>query len=436
MNPCEAEVFKTEQPRIAGGPISRLVNNHFHALTHRNFRYYWFGQCVSLIGTWMQNIGQSWLVLKLTGSPFLLGLVGTIQFMPVTFFSLFAGLVIDRFPKKAILMVTQTVSMLLAFILSALVFTDKVEYGYILVLAFILGMSNNFDMPTRQSFTIEIVGKDDLMNAIALNSATFNLARIIGPAIGASMMAFLGAGWCFLLNGLSFFAVLFSLTRIQATPYVRPKKPGSGVFSEIKDGFVYIAKDRVLSQTLLLLVVIGVLGFNFNVLIPSFTQSVLHMEEGTYGFLMSCIGAGSLLGALTMSIRSKGGPRMRLILTCSVLISVFLSVIGFTRNLYLTGLALALLGVCNILFSTSCNSTLQIHSKDEYRARVMSIYSLVFTGTTPLGNLFAGSAAEKLGPDGAFILSGILAIIPIVCIILYFRLRKSAAPTQEEATGV
>lgn len=385
----------------------------------------------------MQNIGQSWLVLKLTGSPFLLGLVGTIQFLPVTFFSLFAGLVIDRFPKKTILMVTQTVSMLLAFILSALVFTGEVEYGYILALAFILGMTNNFDMPTRQSFTIEIVGKADLMNAIALNSATFNLARIIGPAIGASLMAFLGAGWCFLLNGFSFMAVLFSLTRIQATPYVRPKKPGTGIWSEIRDGFVYIANDRVLSQTLMLLVVIGILGFNFNVLIPSFTQSVLHMGEGTYGFLMSCIGVGSLIGALTLSIRSKGGPRMRLILTCSVLVSLFLSLIGFTRNLYLTGAALALLGVCNIFFTTSCNSTLQIHSKDEYRARVMSIYSLVFTGSTPLGNFFAGIAAEHLGPDGAFILSGILAFIPIAVIILYFRMRKPAAelPLAEENAG-
>jgi predicted MFS family arabinose efflux permease len=411
----------------------RVVNNNFHALTHKNFRYYWLGQCVSLVGTWMQNIGQSWLVLTLTGSPFLLGLVGTIQFLPVTCFSLFAGVIIDRFPKKTILIVTQTISMLLAFFLSFLVFSGHVQYGYILVLAFILGMTNNFDMPTRQSFTIEIVGKDDLMNAIALNSATFNLARIVGPAIGASMMAFLGAGWCFLLNGFSFLAVLFSLTRIQATPYVRAKKPGTGMLREIKDGFRYIAKDQVLSQTLLLLVVIGTLGFNFSVLIPTFTQNILHMEEGTYGFLMSCIGAGSLAGALTMSVRSKQGPRMKLILACSVIVSILLALIGLTRNLYATGAVLALTGVFTICFTTSCNSTLQIHSKDEYRARVMSIYSLVFTGSTPLGNLFAGVAAERLGADGALILSGILAFIPITAILLYFRLRRRGLPKQAES---
>ncbi|MDF2924776.1 MAG: arabinose efflux permease family protein [Paenibacillaceae bacterium] len=410
--------------------ITRVVNNNFHALTHRNFRYYWFGQCVSLIGTWMQNIGQSWLVLKLTGSPFLLGLVGTTQFMPVTFFSLFAGVVIDRFPKKLILLITQTVAMILAFILSILVFTGQVQYGYILVLAFILGLTNTFDMPTRQAFTIEIVGKDDLMNAIALNSTTFNLARVVGPAIGASMMAFLGAGWCFMLNGFSFLAVIYSLTRIEATPYVRPKKPGSGMMREIRDGFRYIAQDRLLSQTLLLLAVIGTLGFNFNVLIPAFTQNVLHMEEGTYGFLMSAIGVGSLIGALTISVRSKQGPRLGLIMICSAAVSVLLTLTGFTSNMYITAMVLALIGVSNIFFTTNCNSLLQIHSKDEYRARVMSIYSLVFTGSTPLGNLFAGSAAERLGPDGAFILSGVLAFIPIMLILLLFRLKRKPAPAQ------
>ncbi len=172
----------------------------------------------------MQNIGQAWLVLTLTGSPFLLGLIGTIQFLPFTCLSLFAGVVIDKFPKKRILLVTQSMSMLLALTLSALVFTDTVRYGYVMVLALLLGLTNTFDMPTRQAFNIEIVGKDDLMNAIALNSMTFNLARILGPAIGATMMALLGPAWCFLLNGLSFIAVIYGLLQIEAVPYVREKK--------------------------------------------------------------------------------------------------------------------------------------------------------------------------------------------------------------------
>jgi len=183
--------------RLAG---RRLVDNHFHALTHRNYRYFWFGQCISLIGTWMQNIGQAWLVLTLTGSPFLLGLIGAVQFLPVTCLSLFAGVVIDKFPKKNILIVTQSVSMCLALTMATLVFTDTIRYGHVVALALLLGLTNTFDMPTRQSFNIEIVGKDDLMNAIALNSTTFNLARILGPSIGAAMMALLGTGWCFFVE--------------------------------------------------------------------------------------------------------------------------------------------------------------------------------------------------------------------------------------------
>ncbi|WP_029191360.1 MFS transporter [Paenibacillus elgii] len=411
----------------------RVVNNNFHALTHKNYRYFWFGQCVSLIGTWMQNIGQSWLVLTLTGSPLLLGVVGTIQFLPVTCFSLFAGALIDKFPKRNILIVTQTVSMFLALILSALVFTDTVKYGYILVLAFLLGLTNTFDMPTRQAFNIEIVGKEDLMNAIALNSTTFNLARIVGPAIGAGMMAYLGAGWCFLLNGLSFIAVIYGLLQIRTTPYVREKKKDTGLLKEIKDGIVYISKDRLLARTLLLVAVVGTMAYNFSVLIPVFTKDVLHMQEKTYGLMMSCLGAGSLLGALMMSFRSKKGPRLSVIIACCLLISVFLLLNGMAGSVYTFGLLLALQGFCNILFSTNCNSSLQIHSKEEYRARVMSVYSLVFAGSTPVGNLFAGYAADHYGANGAFFLCGLFCLIP--CLIIIIAYRKKAGEPEESAAA-
>ncbi|MCZ8514944.1 MFS transporter [Paenibacillus filicis] len=409
---------------------ARLVNNHFHALTHTNFRYFWFGQCVSLIGTWMQNIGQSWLVLTLTGSPFLLGLVGTIQFLPVTFLSLFAGVLIDKYPKKQILLVTQSVSMVLALILSALVFTHTVKYGYVMTLAFLLGLTNTFDMPTRQAFNIEIVGKEDLMNAIALNSTTFNLARIVGPAIGATMMAFFGPAWCFLLNGLSFIAVIYGLLQIKTDPYVRQKKKDIGILREIKDGIVYIANHKILAQTLLLVTVVGTLAYNFNVLIPVMTKSVLHLDEKTYGLLMSCLGVGSLAGALTMSLRSKKGPRYSLILVCCTLISVFLALTGIAHSVYGVGAFLALTGLCNILFSTNSNSTLQIHAKDEYRARVMSVYSLVFAGSTPLGNFFSGMVAERYGADGAFIACGILLLAGFLTVVMIFRKKPSVREEQ------
>ncbi|MED4602062.1 MFS transporter [Paenibacillus validus] len=415
--------------KLAG---ARLVNNHFHALTHRNYRYFWMGQCVSLVGTWMQNIGQAWLVLTLTGSPFLLGLIGTIQFLPFTCLSLFAGVVIDKFPKKRILLVTQSMSMLLALTLSALVFTDTVRYGYVMVLALLLGLTNTFDMPTRQAINIEIVGKDDLMNAIALNSMTFNLARILGPAIGATMMALLGPAWCFLLNGLSFIAVIYGLLQIEAVPYVREKKQNIGVWNEIKDGLVYIRGDQVLLQTLMMVTVVGTLAYNFAVLIPVFTKDVLMMKEQMYGLLMSCLGVGSFGGALAMSFMSKKGPRRKLILISSVLLSVFLLLIGLTHSPLIAGLCLAVTGVFNILFATNSNSTLQIHAKDEYRARVMSIYSLVFAGSTPIGNFFAGYAADRYGASGAFMLCGGICLTLCLGIIWMFR-RKASSVTPGEA---
>ncbi|NEW04609.1 MFS transporter [Paenibacillus sp. SYP-B3998] len=407
--------------RTAG---STFVDQHFHALTHRNYRYLWFGQCVSLIGTWMQNIGQSWLVLTITGSPFKLGVVGAFQFLPILCFSLFAGIIVDKFPKKNILLVTQTVSMILAFTLAILVLTDTVKYSYILVLALLLGLNNTLDMPTRQAFNIEIVGKEDLMNAIALNSATFNMARILGPAIGALMMALLGAGWCFLLNGVSFLAVLYGLLHIKAAPYVRKQRSREGMMKEIKDGIVYIARDPLLAQTVLLVTVIGTLAFNFNVLIPVFTRNVLHMGETTYGTLMSCLGIGSFAGALTMSLRSKQGPRMKVSIICSLLVAICLIFNGLSSSVWMVGALLAFTGFFNIMFATNSNSALQMHAKDEYRARVMSVYSLVFAGSTPIGNLFAGYVADRYGANGAFLSCGVLAIL--LCGLIIWKFRKTS----------
>lgn len=397
------------------------LSHSFPALTHDNFRIYWLGQCVSLIGTWMQSIGQTWLVFSLTGSPMLVGLLGAIQFLPITFFSLFAGVVIDKYPKKTILLITQFISMILAFTLSILVFTHTVRYEYILILAFILGLSNTIDMPTRQSFTIEMAGKQDLMNAIALNSATFNLARIIGPAIGALIMAALGAEWCFLLNGLSFMAVIFSLLKIKVKPYVR-KKATNNMLKEIKDGLKYIASEPSLLKTILMVSIIGIFVFNFNVLIPVFTKTVLHQEEQVYGFLMSALGVGSFLGALMVSFKSKSGPKANVLMGSAVVVSIALMLISFTKIYYFTGFLLIITGIFNIWFSTTANSTLQITAKDEYRGRVMSVYSLVFAGTAPLGNMFAGFVADKFGAHTAFFLTGLLTLICVVLLTLLFKI--------------
>jgi len=402
----------------------RFIYNNFHAITHKNYRYFWFGQCISLIGTWTQTIGQSWLVLSLTGSPLLLGIVGAMQFLPITFFSLFAGVLTDKFSKKKILVFTQTVSMLLAFILSALVFTHAVKYGYIIALALCLGFCNTLDMPTRQSFIVEIVGKEDLMNAITLNSATFNLARIIGPAIGAMLMAYLGAGWCFLLNGFSFMAVIYGLVHIEAVNYVRKKSSEESMIKEIINGLKYIKNNLVLLETIMLISIMGVFVFNYNVLIPVFTKNVLHMAEKTYGMLMSALGAGSLIGALLMSFRSKVGPSKKLMIGSSLTIGIMLILTGSSNLYYFTALSLAITGIFNMFFSTTANTTLQINSKDEYRGRVMSVYTLVFAGSAPLGNLFSGFMAEKYGADAVFMISGACTIVLILLLMIWTRLRK------------
>ncbi|TXK76771.1 MFS transporter [Paenibacillus sp. N3.4] len=416
--------------KLAG---SLFIDRHFHALTHRNYRYLWFGQCVSLIGTWMQNIGQSWLVLTITGSPLKLGIVSACQFLPILCFSLFAGIIVDKFPKKNILLLTQTVAMLLAFTLAILVLTDTVKYSYIIILALLLGLNNTLDMPTRQAFNIEIVGKEDLMNAIALNSTTFNMARIVGPSIGAVMMALLGAGWCFLLNGISFLAVLYGLLHIKAAPYVRKKRSSDGIMKEIKDGILYIARDPLLAQTVLLVTVIGTLAFNFNVLIPVFTRSVLHMGETTYGTLMSCLGIGSFAGALTMSFQSRRGPRLKLSIICSLVIAVCLIFNGLSSSVWICGAMLALTGYFNILFATNSNSSLQMHAKEEYRARVMSVYSLVFAGSTPIGSLLAGFVADRYGANGAFVCCGVLTAI--LCLIIIWKFRNQPKPNLLEEVG-
>lgn len=401
--------------------LNRIIIRHFHALTHKNFRYYWIGQCISLIGTWMQSIGQSWLVLTLTNSPLLLGILGACQFLPVMIFSLFAGILVDRFPKKKILLLTQTVSMLLAFSLSILVFSHQARYWNILILAIILGCTNTIDMPTRQSFFVEIVGKKDLMNAIALNSAVFNLARMIGPAIGAICLASFGIGWCFLLNGISFIAVIYGILKIDVKPYVREIKQQKSIFKEIKEGLVYIVNNPSIFETLLLVLVLGIFGFNYNILIPVFAKNVLHQGEAVYGALMSALGFGSLIGAIVVSIKGKREAMLRRMVIFSVVIASMLTIMGLSNIFYAVVAALFFTGICNINFSTRANSNLQLNSKDEFRGRVMSVYSLVFAGSAPIGSVISGFAADKCGANIAFVLCGICIFVLVIIIVSIFK---------------
>jgi MFS family permease len=386
-------------------------NNPFSALRHRNFRYYWSCMCISLIGTWMQNIAQPWLAYSLTGSPFLLSLVGALQFTPMLLFSLFAGVVIDRFPKKNILFFTQSASLLITLVLATLVWSGYVRYWHILVSATALGMVNTLDMPTRQSFIIELVGKEDLMNAIALNSSVFNMARVLGPALAGIVMGTVGIASCFYINSFSFAAVLAGLFFVHPMTVPPVKEKNGGILSDIKDGLRYIAGHENLLKTIQMVAIVGIFGTNFNVLVPVFAKVILGEQETGFGFLMSFVGLGSFTGAMFIAIMSKSGPQKFVLNIVPLFLAGLLILTGLTNAFILTGLGLAASGLCFVAFISSANSSLQLNAADEYRGRVISLYTLVFGGSVPIGSLYSGIISDYFGPRAGFIACGCTIIL-------------------------
>ncbi|MHB1652569.1 MAG: MFS transporter [Desulfitobacteriaceae bacterium] len=399
------------------------VKETFPALTHRNFRYFWFGQVISLIGTWMQTTAQQWLVYTLTKSAFLLGLLGVAQFGPVMLLSLFAGVFVDRYPKKRMLIFTQTSLMIQAFALSLLVWSGHIVYWEVLVLAALLGLVNTLDLPTRQSFMPDLVDRKDLRSAIGLNSASVNIARMIGPAISALLMVRFGAGPLFFLNGLSFIPVIFGLSLIK-TKSGAIKKVEKKVLVEIVEGLKYIRHSPILLGAVLSMLAVGTFVMNFNVIIPLYAAEVLKQGIHGYGFLLSASGAGSLIGALLVASWAKGNPRLRILFGSGLLVSVLLIFLNFIHSLPLAIGLFVIIGFVNIFFITTVNSTIQLNSSDEFRGRVMSVYSFSFAGTTPIGNLFAGSITEKLGAGMGFFMCGAVSIIFLVPTIINVLFKK------------
>ena len=396
------------------GVINKRILSTFSALSHRNFRLFWTGQCISLIGTWMQNIGQSWLVLQLTQSPFKLGLVSALQFLPMMLFSLFAGTLVDRLPKRRVLIFTQASLMVLAAVLASLTWFNIVEYWHILLLATLLGIVNTLDMPTRQSFFIELVGKEDLMNAIALNSTIFNLARIVGPAIAGILIGLIGIASCFYLNAVSFIAVIAGLKMMNIPSYAANikgnKKTIKSTFEDIKEGLVYIKSKPIISQPLLLLAITSMFVMNFAVVVPILAKQSLNQNATGYGLMMTFMGIGSFAGALALAAKSRNGPKLYLLTGGAIGMSLFLLILGFEKNYLLACITLLIIGFCAITFTTLVNSIIQLSSTDIMRGRVMSVYSMVFGGVIPIGSLFAGKATELLGVSACMIISGLIGI--------------------------
>jgi MFS family permease len=413
--------------------IPYTVKKYFPAFRHKNYRLFWYGQGISLSGTWMQTTAQAWLVYELTKSPFLLGLVGALQFTPVMLFSLVAGVYLDRFPKKKIIMVTQAVSMVLALLMTVLVFTETVQFWHIAVIVVILGFVNTLDMPTRQSFMIELVGKTHLTSAIALNSVTFNGARIVGPALGGILIANFGIAFCFLFNALSFLAVIVSVYMIRNLKIRTDENTvvRKTVLKEIKEGLSYIRSKAILFRPLLFVAIVSTFAINFNVIIPVFAKTVLKTEAQGFGFLLSALGLGSVIGALSVAIYSHRLNQKFLISVMPYSISFAMILVGFSSNFYIASSFLILLGISNIMFFTSVNSTLQLNSEPQFRGRVMSVYTMVFGGVTPIGNLFAGSVSSAWGGRAGFIVSAVVVIFFVAVCMIFMREKaekKQAVP--------
>ena len=420
----------------------RGVLRAFLALRHRNFRLFWTGQLISLIGTWMQTIGQAWLVLELTHSALLLGLVGALQFLPVLILSLFGGVLADRLPKRTVLRFTQSFATLQAFVLWILVATGEVRLWHVLVLASLLGLTNSFDMPTRQAFVVEMVGREDLPNAIALNSSLFNMARILGPGLGGLIIAWLGVAPLFLLNALSFIPVITGLFLIDnSTLYAQVKRtpagkdaPGQGTLQSMREGLAYVARTPSILLIITVIGVVSLFGINFNVVLPLFATDVLHVGAVGFGFISSAFGFGSLCSALWLAWSNRR-PGVTWLLY-GIGIFCVLEILFALSHLYLLSLVLiAGVGFAQIAFSATANTIVQTVAPDRLRGRVMSVYMMVFAGSVPPGNLFTGGIAHLFGAPVALLAgAGLSLVAGVVAWALRAPAEKSLAESVRSST--
>lgn len=385
---------------MAGTPGGLL--RIFAALRHRNFRLFWFGQLISLIGTWMQMTAQAWLVLELTHSAWLLGLVGALQYLPVMLFSLFGGVLADRLPKRTVLLFTQSSAAIQAALLWILVVTGTVQLWHLLLLAVLLGVTNSLDMPTRQAFVFEMVGREELLNAIALNSSLFSTARIVGPGMAGLLIVQFGLAPLFMLNAISFLPVILGIALIDSNTLLTqvkqattaPHKPTT--LQKLREGLTYVIHTP---EILLIITVVGAVslfGINFNVVLPLFATDVLHSGAAGFGFLSSAIGLGALLSALYLAWSNKR-PSMTHMLLAALIFSVLEALFALSHWYMLSLLLIAAVGFAQVVFTTIANTTLQTVTPDYLRGRIMSVYMLVFVGSNPVGNLFTGGLAHLFG---------------------------------------
>ncbi len=367
------------------------------ALAHRNFRLFFIGQGISLVGTWLQNVGEGWLILTLTNSPFYVGLTAALSSLGVLLFSLYAGVIADRVDKRRVIILMQVAFMIEAFTVSILVWTGVIAVWQVLVLATILGIASAFDIPMRQSFIVEMVGKDDLMNAIALNSSLFNAARVIGPAIAGFLIGVYGIAWCYFLNGLSYIAVIAGLVMMRLPNKPQPSKTTSA-WTGFREVLAYLRGDRRSRVLMILTAITSVFGFPYIAMMPVFARDVLHRGAAGYGALTSSIGIGAVIGALAIALASSRIRRRgRFMLVGGTALGLLLIVFSTSRNLAVSMALLALAGCAMIVNNSITNTLLQTSAPDYLRGRIMGFYSFVFVGMAPFGAFLFGVVAEHVG---------------------------------------
>jgi transporter, major facilitator family len=378
---------------------------------------------LSLIGSWMQSIALPWLVLSITADAFKLSLVAAAQFVPTLLFTPFSGVLLDKFDRKKILLFAQIGMALVASIFAVMSFCEIYSFEKILSLAFVSGIFTSLDAPTRQSIIKDLLDEpQSLPNAIALNSMSFNVARIVGPALAGIVMALWGVGFCFLFNALSFAGIIVSLF------FIKISSPGSGTasragaLSSLRAGISYIAHKRVLSELMLTVLVIATLVPNYNVTISALAKLSLGADERSFGYLMSALGGGAFCGALFIAIFGKLGPRK--IWLCALAMGLSLALVGAVSSFLWAGACLALTGFLFVVTSSSINSTVQMHVSNEFRGRVMSIYALFFIGSTPLGVLFSGFLISRFGARAALAICGGISILALLA--LFYKFKKGS----------
>jgi MFS family permease len=406
--------------------LSGFMNNFstnlqmtFASLRYRNYRLWFAGQLVSMVGTWMQVTAQGFLIFQLTNSPAFLGYVAFASGLPSWLFTLYGGVIADRIPRRKLLIITQSSMLVLAFIQAGLVFSGLVQPWHILVLAFLLGIANAFDAPARQSFVLEMVERQDLTNAIALNSIMFNMATVVGPAVAGFTYYLLGPAWCFTINGISFIAVIVALAlmKIQSTTTIS----GNGnVLMQLKEGLQYTRSNATIMGMLFLIGTASLFVNGIMTLIPAWSVNILHGDASTNGLLLSARGFGSMIGGVLIAWMSRFHVRGKVLSIASLIMPVFVAIFSFIVWQPAALLLLAATGLCFMLVLNNANALMQTTLPDQMRGRGMSIFTLIFFGSVPIGSLMAGQLAETLGESVTVLIFSVC--LAVCALIIWLRL--------------